>query len=266
MIGIYKIENKINGKIYIGQSIHIEQRWSEHLYQSSHCTLLKYALAKYGQDNFTFEVIEECSQQELNEKEIYWIEFYNSYENGYNLTRGGGGTLYFSVEQIYEDFQKTNNMVQTAKNIKCSLGTVRRVLHEFGIDKIELQENKPVEAIDPLTLQTIQKYSSIQEAADNLHINRNGIRMALNGEHKSAGGYFWKYQNEDKIFIAAPVKTWKTKVQQIDRNTKEILREFDSAADAAEFLGKDRKNGGSQISAVCNGRKKTAYGYIWKKA
>lgn len=104
-------------------------------------------------------------------------------------------------------------MIQTAKNIKCSLGTVRRVLHEFGIDKSEIQENKPVEAIDPITLKIIQKYSSIQEAADSLQINRNGIRMALIGEHKSAGGYFWKYQNEDKEFIATSVKTWKTKVQ-----------------------------------------------------
>ena len=52
---------------------------------------------------------------------------------------------------------------------------------------------------------------------------------------------------------------------QINKNTNEIIKEFDSAADAAEFLGKDRKNGGSQITAVCNGRKKSAYGYNWKK-
>ena len=156
-------------------------------------------------------------------------------------------------------------MTQTSKNIGCSLGTVRRVLHEFGIDKIDSQENKPVEAIDPLTLQIVKKYDSIQEAANDIKINRNGIRMALIGEHKSAGGYFWKYQNEEKSFTPTQIKSWKTKVQQIDRNTGEILQEFESAADAAEFLGKDRKNGGSQISAVCNGRKKTAYNYVWKK-
>ncbi len=60
MIGIYKITNKLNNKSYIGQSIHIEQRWQEHLYKSSGCSLLKYALYKYGADNFSFEIIEEC--------------------------------------------------------------------------------------------------------------------------------------------------------------------------------------------------------------
>lgn len=55
MIGIYKITNKINNKCYIGQSIHIEQRWEEHLYKNSKCSLLKYALYKYGVDNFVLK-------------------------------------------------------------------------------------------------------------------------------------------------------------------------------------------------------------------
>ena len=90
MIGIYKIENKINGKVYIGQSIHIGQRWNEHLYQSSHCTLLKYALAKYGQENFSFEVEEECIKEELSDKENYYILLYHSNDDkyGYNETTG----------------------------------------------------------------------------------------------------------------------------------------------------------------------------------
>ena len=57
MIGIYKITNTINGKCYIGQSIDIERSWQEHLYKNSTFLLLKYALHKYGVNNFTFEVI-----------------------------------------------------------------------------------------------------------------------------------------------------------------------------------------------------------------
>ena len=80
MSGIYKITNKINGKSYIGQSIHIEERWKEHLYRnSSHISLIKLALQKYGVDNFTFEVIEECSPEELDKKEIYWIKYFDTY-------------------------------------------------------------------------------------------------------------------------------------------------------------------------------------------
>lgn len=90
MIGIYKITNKINGKSYIGQSIDIERRWKEHrrsigLNKNS----LYLDFEKYGIDNFTFEILEECATEMLNEREHYWIEYYDTYNNGYNLTQGG---------------------------------------------------------------------------------------------------------------------------------------------------------------------------------
>ena len=49
-------------------------------------------MRKYGIENFTFSVIEECSQEQLNEREIYWIEYYDTYKNGYNSTLGGYNT------------------------------------------------------------------------------------------------------------------------------------------------------------------------------
>ena len=93
MIGIYKITNNINNKCYIGQSIHIEHRWEEHKskynWERENTKPLYLAFQKYGLENFTFEVIEECEVEQLNIKEQYWINFYNSYEDGYNLTTGG---------------------------------------------------------------------------------------------------------------------------------------------------------------------------------
>lgn len=68
MIGIYKIQNKINNKIYIGQSVHIERRFQEHCFPSKTSVISK-AIQKYGKDNFTFDIIEECNISELNEKE-----------------------------------------------------------------------------------------------------------------------------------------------------------------------------------------------------
>lgn len=88
MTGIYKITYNKDGRCYIGQSINIEHRLKEH----KNCEGQSYihnAIKKYGLSNFTFEVIEECSRQELDEKECYWIKFYNSYENGFNQTKGG---------------------------------------------------------------------------------------------------------------------------------------------------------------------------------
>lgn len=91
MTGIYKITNKINNKSYIGQSIHIERRFYEHQHESywDDSKILYQAFRKYGLNNFTFEVIEECAPEDLNIKEQYWINFYHSYPNGYNMTCGG---------------------------------------------------------------------------------------------------------------------------------------------------------------------------------
>ena len=101
--GIYKIENLVNGKVYIGQSVDIYRRWKAHKYVSNEENREGYnkplyrAFRKYGIDNFSFEVIEECLEETRSEKEIYYIEKYNSYiggenANGYNLTTGGEGT------------------------------------------------------------------------------------------------------------------------------------------------------------------------------
>lgn len=97
MCGIYKITNLINNKNYIGQSVNIEKRWQRHkndannpLSQGYNYPLYK-AFRKYGVDNFEFSIVELCSPEELNDKEIYYIQFYNSYyeNNGYNQTLGG---------------------------------------------------------------------------------------------------------------------------------------------------------------------------------
>ena len=93
MIGIYKITNNINNHCYIGQSIHIEKRWQEHQtkynWEREFKKPLYLAFQKYGLENFSFEVIEECQPSQLDIKEKYWIDYYNSYQNGYNMTCGG---------------------------------------------------------------------------------------------------------------------------------------------------------------------------------
>ena len=93
MIGIYKIKNKINGKIYIGQSNDIKRRLKEHCcpeaYKRSRIPV-DIAIHKYGKENFIFEVVEECSLEQLNQREEFWIQYYDSYKMGYNCSKGGG--------------------------------------------------------------------------------------------------------------------------------------------------------------------------------
>ena len=72
---IYSVNNLINGKRYVGQTTDLDRRRELHLKGFSRCPALNGAIKKYGQENFDFVIVECCSSmQELNEKEIYWIQ------------------------------------------------------------------------------------------------------------------------------------------------------------------------------------------------
>lgn len=94
--GIYLVQNKINSHCYIGQSINIHDRfYSHHFVDYKNKNNPQYdckfyqALRKYGWDNFEITILELCSTEELDKREIEYIDLYDSFENGYNGTRGG---------------------------------------------------------------------------------------------------------------------------------------------------------------------------------
>jgi group I intron endonuclease len=93
---IYKITNTINGKLYIGQTVNtLHHRWKQHC-RSSGCRYLSSSIKKHGKENFTIEEIDRADNiEELNKRESYWIEFYNSTNSkfGYNLESGGRNKL-----------------------------------------------------------------------------------------------------------------------------------------------------------------------------
>ena len=91
--GIYKITNQITGYCYIGQSVDIAERWKQH----AKCGLgidtpignkLYASMQKDNIWNFSWELLEECSKDQLDEKEKFYIELYQAYEYGYNSTKG----------------------------------------------------------------------------------------------------------------------------------------------------------------------------------
>ena len=120
-IGIYKIENNINGKVYIGQSKDIDKRVKHHFTEAAfndknveYNTPLHQAIRKYGSENFTVTILEECPRQELDSLEIYWIEKCESFDpssnKGYNLTKGGKSAtavnfLYPKLDEITSDLR-----------------------------------------------------------------------------------------------------------------------------------------------------------------
>lgn len=132
MIGIYKITNLINRKCYIGQSIHIERRWQEHLAPSAN-SIIATAIKKYGKENFTFEILEEISQEELSlldELEMLYIQQYNSIvPNGYNVTDNTNvkHTTFVKINK-----QQFNEIVDLLKNSKL---TFENIAQKYSLNK-----------------------------------------------------------------------------------------------------------------------------------
>ena len=122
---IYKITNTINGKVYIGQTYNrsIEERFKGHVKcaKPTHSMLIDRVIYKYGKENFIVEQIDEAnSLSELNEKEQYWIKFYNSTDRniGYNLTTGGeGGNTYLcKTEEELDEIKRKISIANFGKN------------------------------------------------------------------------------------------------------------------------------------------------------
>ena len=114
---IYKITNKINHKIYIGQSITPEQRFLAHCYKhEKYKSLINEAIQKYGKENFLFEIIGWF--EDYNEKEKYYIQYYHSLAPyGYNIAKGGEEPPISFGEN--NGFAKISN--ETAQKIKQDL-------------------------------------------------------------------------------------------------------------------------------------------------
>lgn len=152
---IYKITNTINGKSYIGQTIqNVKERFYQHC--ATKCSkavsnmAIHRAIKKYGKSNFTVEVIEEIDSTNLNDRERYWIKYYNSYNNGYNSTKGGqDGCKPFKdldVETIIKEYN-------TGKSLR-TLGTI------FKVDK---QTIKDLLIRHNVELRTTRTYKLSQE-------------------------------------------------------------------------------------------------------
>ena len=145
--GIYKITNTINNKSYIGQSINIESRWTHHKNynnQISDYPLYK-AFQKYGMENFTFEIIEQCNAADLDSKEIYWIDYYDSYYNGYNQTTGGqsgnsNAIIKISKEEIQIIYDLLLNSNKTQKEIAKMFSVGEDTISEINQGKTRRNE------------------------------------------------------------------------------------------------------------------------------
>lgn len=228
MCGIYKYENLINHKCYIGQSIDIKKRQREHKNASFNPKHSDYDLAihcairKYGLENFSIEILEECEKDRLNELEVKWIKHYDSYKNGYNETEGGDESHIHLGKPVELYNMEGNyiieypNITEAAKALGVYRGTIYQVLYgkrlstkgyQFKLKEdtsttISIYKNrqggkKPIRQIDKNTLQTIKIWESSYEASRELGFDASSITKCAKGKLKSVGGFNWKYVKEE---------------------------------------------------------------------
>lgn len=231
---IYKHTNKINQKSYIGQTINIPQyRWNHgEGYKDS--PLFYNAIQKYGWDNFTHEIIESgIPVNNLNEREIYWINFYktNDRRYGYNLTTGGTGKLteeqlekrkeklqewrekhpdiaQKSVESMQQYWighpEEKRKVLQKATQASTEYWNIhpeqkKQVMKKMQ-DSAKQKNMKPVKCIE-----TGIMYESAREAYRQTNIHYSNISKVCLGKQKKAGGYHWEFIDKE-VYIKEKCK------------------------------------------------------------
>lgn len=200
---IYKITNIVNNKIYIGQtSKTIEERFAAHIKKAKQHTnrYLYDAMNKYGYDKFFIEEIENISDDQLDEREIYWIAFYNSTnpEIGYNMTSGGGGG---------NTWINNPHKEETSKKISLANKGKKHNISSEGKEKI-VQSNKELKTI-PVNKDELEKdiknYMSIEDICTKYGISRktlyNKCQSLFNATPTEIRGDKLTHTNTSKINI-----------------------------------------------------------------
>lgn len=233
------IQNKVNGKIYIGQSNNIERRHNEHKYSlnnnKEYNKHLQSAWNKYGEDNFEFTILLECEENQLNSYEQYYIFELMSYDNrvGYNKQYGGGnnkpteetkskmseskkGKSHPISEETKNKISKTNigrkggfkdkkHSEETKKKMseahkgKPKSEETKKKMSKVKKDKYKGKNNPKAKKVYCIELNIT--FNTLKEASEKLNICRSSIGDCLHGRQKTAGGYHWKCieELEDKI-------------------------------------------------------------------
>ena len=248
MYNIYVVKNKINSKIYIGQTKHtIQKRWSGHKNRANNGSLLALhcAMRLHGIENFFIEALDTAiNLEEANKKETYFINEYNcKCPNGYNMVEGG------STEFINSSLPKTQQ-------------------HKIKIQRKHLKNAKQIVQFDIKTGNVIKVWQSGKE------LMRGGFQRAniinLCKSNKKFGyiyGFGWCYksiyesENDKKFFSDLNYNAHGRTINCYDLN-KNLIKVYYKIRDAARELGCNP----SSIADCLKGRAKTCKGFIWEYA
>lgn len=274
--GIYEIKNTINHKVYIGLSSNIRNRFNYHRYalrNNIHTNrFLQDDWNIYGEDNFVFNIIEECPEDLLSEKEIELISEYNATNRkyGYNILQGGG--FPDMTEEIKQRISKSHKgkTVPPQTVQKFANAQIGKVMTEESRKKMSESKKKiqkPILQFD-VSGNLVERWESSNHISVALKIDTKSIRECCaftNPNRKTSRGYIWVYEEYykenglDLEYYQSKKHSEPKMVGKYSKNDNELICVYPSASVAYRDTGIPAQN----ISRCCNGGTKTAGGYIW---
>lgn len=250
---VYCHYNRINGKSYVGISTNPIRRWGSNGcgYTKGHPCFAR-AIKKYGWNNFDHYILEECSFEQAKELEKYYIEVFNSKSpNGYNLTDGGEGVLGYVFD---EDTRKrmSKSMKGRKSNRKgCCLSEItKQKISKANSNRFVSDETRKKISIASLG----RKHT--EESKRKMSERKLGVKFS--DEHKKhlSQSHLGKTPSENAM------KKIRKPICMYSKNGR-LLKTFKSLSDASKYVV-GVLGACSNISRVCNGERKSSYGYIWR--
>jgi group I intron endonuclease len=204
---VYKITNKITGKVYIGITNQgAGARYRHHWYEAriGEPAPIHRSMAKYGEENFTLEIIDFAdTYEELKEKEKYWIKQYDSMnrEKGYNLTEGGDGTFgRMHSEETKDKIRQKAIGRKVSEETKKKMSEAQKKYkdaHKAHADAIRVLNQKAVVAYD-LEGNIVEEFNTTKECAEKYNTSSTTIKYYCRSEQPKVAKNFniiWRYKN-----------------------------------------------------------------------
>lgn len=262
---IYLIINKENGNKYVGQTTQsMNKRWQQHITESKKMSQkpLHRAFRKYGVDKFIIREIDECDISLLNEREKYWINYYNTFNssNGYNATSGGDSTVF--SDEVKKKLSKTMSNIERSgewvDNIKKSL-VEKSKKQPWGFLTEENRGNGKHSGlkIKGTHIETgeVKEWENARIAAKDItgDANKNSNILLSARKGYKCYGYTWEILEE---------KSKKKSVYGIHKKTKQLTPFYESIADASRKIANTNRSTGI-IKSLRNPGRYTWKGYYW---
>lgn len=247
MAYIYSITNNINQKQYIGLTRRSNpyDRWKEYLKDSksnSQCNIHR-AIRKYGENNFKFRVIEECNDDKVEEREIYYIQKFNTFYEGYNPTLGGNICYDIDAKPVTqynkkgERIQDFASLKDAADNIGKEMSAISRCANGERFSAYDYRWSWKGERLPILKMKYLKpiyaynckgeykEWNSVSEASRVLNIHHrditNSIKSPLYNKKQCKGWYYFKIEDDkidfDEITFAERYKPTTEKAKEMSK-------------------------------------------------